>query len=149
MQPMPLTKRSAYDVLLVEDDPGDAGLAREALREGKFTCRIHHADGGDAALDFMRRRGAYVEAPRPDLVLLDLNMPGITGWDVLQEMRGDPLLTHLPVVVLTTSDYPADVNRAYSLGANSFVTKPVDFDDFVAAMRGIEEFWFGLAKLPR
>jgi len=140
--------RAGYDVLLVDDDPGDACLVREAMRRGRHTCHVHHVSDGDAALAFMRRQGDFAAAPKPHLVLLDLNMPGVSGWDVLRKVKADMELHTLPVVVLTTSDYPTDVSEAYRLGANSFVTKPVDLHQFFATIQGLEAYWFDVAKLP-
>lgn len=138
-----------FEILLVEDNPGDAGLARAALTEGKMLCRVHHAKDGVEAMAFLRREGPlYAQAPRPDLMLLDLNMPRMNGREVLREMRADPALRTIPVVVLTTSDVERDIESAYSLGANSYVTKPVDFDQFIRAIQMIEDYWFSIVRLP-
>lgn len=139
-----------FDILLVEDDPGDAGLTKVALRQGKVHCRVHHVIDGVDAMAFLRReRPKYTEAPRPDLVLLDLNMPRMGGREVLKEIRSDESLKDIPVVVLTTSDVERDVENSYRLGANSYVTKPMDMDQFVAAVLAIEDYWFGLVRLPK
>jgi len=133
----------------VEDDPADAFLARTAIRESKLVCDVHHVPDGDKALAFLRQQGDATEAPRPDLVLLDLNMPGRDGRSVLTEMKKDEGLKDIPVVILTTSDASSDVQSCYASGANSFVTKPVDLDGFLKAMRSIEDYWFEIVRLPR
>jgi CheY-like chemotaxis protein len=137
-----------FNILLVEDDPADAFLARTAIRESKLVCDVHHMSDGDKALAFLRKQGAHVDSPRPDLVLLDLNMPGRDGRSVLAEMKKDSGLCDIPVVVLTTSDATSDIKTCYASGANSFVTKPVDLDGFLRAMRSIEDYWFQVVKLP-
>ena len=140
----------AFEILLVEDDPADAGLAKRALKNGKMLCHVHHVRDGVEALDFLHRRGeANAAAPRPDLILLDLNMPRMDGRHVLQEMKKDPELCSIPVVVLTTSDVDRDVAASYMLGANSFVTKPMDMENFFEAIRTIETYWFNVVKLPK
>ena len=137
-----------FNILLVEDDPADAFLARTAIRESKLVCVVHHVSDGDKALAFLRRQGEHASSPRPDLVLLDLNMPGRDGRSVLTEMKKDSELCDIPVVVLTTSDATSDIKTCYASGANSFVTKPVDLDGFLRAMRSIEDYWFQVVKLP-
>lgn len=138
-----------FQILLVEDDPADAFLARTAIRQAKVVCQVHHVAGGEDAIAFLRRKGPkHNEAPRPDLVLLDLNMPGMNGRDVLTEIKSDTLLKDIPVVVLTTSDAASDIQSCYRAGANSFVTKPVDLDGFLDAMRSIEDYWFAVVRLP-
>jgi len=138
-----------FNILLVEDDPADAFLARTAIRESKLVCDVHHMSDGDKALAFLRQKDGYAQAPRPDLVLLDLNMPGRDGRQVLAEMKQDSALCDIPVVVLTTSDATSDIKTCYAAGANSFVTKPVDLDGFLRAMRSIEDYWFEVVRLPR
>lgn len=138
-----------FDILLVEDDPADAGLAKRALREGKIQCRVNHVRDGVEAMAYLRRGDGYADAPRPDLVLLDLNMPRLDGSGVLSAMKSDPDLKTIPVVILTTSDVDRDVNASYLLGANSFITKPMDMDDFFDAIRSVEEYWFRVVRLPR
>ncbi len=139
-----------FEILLVEDDPADARLARIALEDAKVMCNVHHVLDGVEALEFLRRAGPkWQDAPRPDLVLLDLNMPRLDGRGVLNAMKGDPQLRTIPVVVLTTSDVARDVAASYALGANSYVTKPMDVDEFCAVVRGIESYWFSVVKLPR
>ena len=138
-----------FQILLVEDDPGDACLARTAIREAKMVCSVHHVADGEEAIAFLTRSvPRHQEAPRPDLVLLDLNMPGRDGRQVLTQIKTDPTLKDIPVVVLTTSDATADIQSCYRAGANSFVTKPVDLDGFLRAMRSIEDYWFAVVRLP-
>lgn len=137
-----------FNILLVEDDPADAYLARTAIREAKVVCEVHHVSDGDKAIAFLRQKGDQASAPRPDLILLDLNMPGRDGRQVLAEIKGDVSLRDIPVVVLTTSDASSDIKACYAAGANSFVTKPVDLDGFLRAMRSIEDYWFAVVRLP-
>jgi CheY-like chemotaxis protein len=137
------------DVLLVEDDPGDILLTKEALLRSKIANRLHVARDGVEALEFLRREGEHRDAPRPDLVLLDLNLPRKDGREVLAEIRKSEDLTHLPVVVLTTSDAEDDILRSYRLHANAYVTKPIDFSSFVDVVREIEDFFLAVVKLPR
>lgn len=141
---------SAFQILLIEDDPADARLAQIALRDAKVVSTVHHVRDGVEALEFLRRKPPeFANAPRPDLVLLDLNMPRMDGRQVLQSIKSDPDLKTIPVVVLTTSDVDRDIAASYSLGANSFVTKPMDVDEFCAVIRGIESYWFSVVRLPR
>ena len=137
-----------FNILLVEDDPADAYLARTAIREAKVVCDVHHVSDGDKAISFLRQKGDQASAPRPDLILLDLNMPGRDGRQVLAEIKSDVSLRDIPVVVLTTSDASSDIKACYAAGANSFVTKPVDLDGFLRAMRSIEDYWFAVVRLP-
>ncbi|HEX6927300.1 MAG TPA: response regulator [Longimicrobiaceae bacterium] len=136
------------EILLVEDNPGDVRLTREALREGKVRNNLHVASDGVEALKFLRREEPYAEAVRPDLILLDLNLPRKDGREVLEEVKADPALRHIPVVVLTSSQAEQDILRAYDLHANCYVTKPVDLDQFIHVVRSIEDFWFTIVKLP-
>ncbi|HKI58681.1 MAG TPA: response regulator [Trueperaceae bacterium] len=136
------------DILLVEDSPGDARLTREALAEGKLKNVLHLVEDGEQALAFLRGEDGYADAPRPDLVLLDLNLPRVDGREVLAEMKADPDLKRIPVVVLTTSSADEDVLRAYELAANCYITKPVDLDKFLGVVRSIEEFWLTVVRLP-
>lgn len=136
------------EVLLVEDSPADARLAREALEEGSVPKRITVVSDGAEAIEYVRKRGNFHSAPRPDLVLLDLNLPKRDGLEVLREIKGDPELRSITVIVLTTSQFPKDVNTAYELSANCYIVKPVELEEFYQAMRGIEEFWMSLASLP-
>jgi CheY-like chemotaxis protein len=136
------------EILLVEDNPGDADLAREALAVGKVRNLLHHVGDGLAAMDFLRRRGQYARVPRPDLILLDLNMPKKDGREVLAEIKSDADLKRIPVVILTTSKAEEDILKSYNLHANCFITKPIDVNQFIKVVQAIEEFWFTIVKLP-
>ena len=136
------------DILLVEDNPGDARLTREALAASGVRNTLHDVRDGEQALAFLRREGAFQTAPTPDLILLDLNLPRRDGREVLEDMKGDPTLKHIPVVVLTSSQADEDILRSYRLHANCFITKPRDLDELTAVLRGIEQFWFSIVKLP-
>lgn len=136
------------EVLLVEDDPGDELMTREAFEDNKIRNTLHVVRDGQEALDFLYRRGEYAGAPRPDLVLLDLNLPKYDGRQVLEQIKGDPELSLIPVVVLTTSSAEEDILRSYKLHANAYVTKPVDLDQFIAAVRQIDEFFVTVVRLP-
>ncbi len=136
------------EVLLVEDDPGDVLLTREAFEHQKVANRLHVVNNGEDAITFLRKEGAYADAPDPDLVLLDLNLPGMHGGEVLAAVKEDPKLQTIPVVVLTTSEAEEDVLRSYQLHANAYVTKPVDFDRFMAVVRAIDEFFVSVVRLP-
>jgi CheY-like chemotaxis protein len=144
-----ITPLQLIEVLLVEDDSGDELMTREAFEDNKIANRLHVARDGEEALDFLYRRGAHANAPRVDLVLLDLNLPKYDGTQVLRQIRSDPDLTHMPVVILTTSSAEEDVLRSYKLHANAFVTKPVDVNQFIAAVRQIDDFFLTVARLPR
>ncbi len=135
-------------VLLVEDNPGDVNLTRIAMRDLRIANELHVVGDGESALAFLRQAGPYGDAPRPSLVLLDLNLPGMRGEQVLATMKEDPALRRIPVIVLTTSSDEADVLRSYDLHANSFVTKPLDFDEFMQALKAIEGFWLTIVQLP-
>lgn len=137
------------DVLLVEDDPGDTLMIREAFTDNKVHNTLSCVTDGVQAMQFLRREGQYQEAPRPDLILLDLNLPRKDGREVLAEIKGDQQLCTIPVVVLTTSQAEEDVLRSYQLHANAYVTKPVDFDCFIKVVRQIDEFFVTVVKLPR
>ncbi len=137
------------EVLLVEDDPGDELMTREAFEDNKIRNRLHVARDGEEALDFLYRRGAHADAPAADLVLLDLNLPKYDGRQILEQIKSDPELSHVPVVILTTSSSEEDILRSYKLHANAYVTKPVDVDQFIAAVRQIDEFFVSVVKLPR
>ncbi len=139
---------SAVEILLVEDNPGDVRLTREALKEGKVLNNLSVAVDGEEALAFLRRQTIYAEAPRPDLILLDLNLPRKDGRQVLAEIKADEQLKRIPVVILTSSSAEEDILRTYDLHANCYITKPVDFDQFVAVVRSIEDFWLTMVKLP-
>ncbi|MGE3357126.1 MAG: response regulator [Acidimicrobiia bacterium] len=136
------------EILLVEDDPGDTLITREALEHSKVANELHCVVNGEDALLFLRRQQGFADAPRPDLILLDLNLPRRDGREVLQEIKADPDLRRIPVVVLTTSQAEEDVLRSYDLHANAYVTKPVDFERFVDVVRQVDEFFFTVVRLP-
>ena len=138
----------AIDVLLVEDDPGDELITREAFEHNKIRNTLHVAHDGEEGLDFLYQRGAHEDAPRPDLILLDLNLPKYDGRQLLEQIKSDPDLCHIPVVVLTTSSAEEDILRSYKLHANAYVTKPVDLDQFMNAVRQIDEFFVQVVRLP-
>jgi chemotaxis family two-component system response regulator Rcp1 len=136
------------EILLVEDSPSDTDLTVEALAAAKVTNRLSIVEDGVQAMEFLHREGQYAHAPRPDLILLDLNLPRKDGREVLAEIRSDEKLTAIPVVVLTTSQAEQDVLRAYALHANCYITKPVDFNQFLEVIEAIEGFWLSVVKLP-
>jgi len=136
-------------ILLVEDNAGDARLTREALKQIKVPVAVHVAVNGIQALDFLYRRGEYKESPRPDLVLLDLNLPKKDGREVLEDIKGHPSLRSIPVVVLSTSTSPTDINRSYELHANSYISKPMDLEGFLEVVQGIEKYWLTVVKYPQ
>ncbi|HVL49157.1 MAG TPA: response regulator [Candidatus Thermoplasmatota archaeon] len=136
------------EILLVEDNPGDVRLTREALKEGKVANNLHVAGDGAMALEILHRKGAYANAPRPDLILLDLNLPKKNGIEVLSEIKADPDLRRIPVVILTTSQAEQDIAKTYSLHANCYITKPVDLNQFMTVVQQIESFWLSVVKLP-
>lgn len=136
------------EILLVEDNPGDVRLTIEALKEGKVSNKINVAVDGLEAMAFLNREGKYKNAPTPDLILLDLNLPKKNGREVLSEIKLDSKLKHIPVVVLTTSQAEKDIIMTYNMHANCYITKPVDFDQFIDVVRSIENFWFTVVKLP-
>ncbi len=136
------------EIMLVEDNPGDARLTLEALREGKIRNNLHHARDGIEALAMLRREGAYATLPTPDLILLDLNLPRCDGREVLRGLKEDAQLRMIPVVVLTTSEAEQDILRSYQLHANCYITKPVDLDKFITIIRAIEQFWLAIVTLP-
>jgi CheY-like chemotaxis protein len=133
---------------MIEDNPGDVRLTREALKDSKLWLEMHVVDDGVAALDFVHRRPPHEAAPRPDLILLDLNLPKKDGREVLAQLKSDPDLKTIPVVILTMSQAEEDVLRAYQLAANCYVTKPVDFEQFARIVKVIEQFWFTVVTLP-
>ena len=137
------------DVLLVEDDPGDELITREAFEYNKIRNTLHVAHDGEEGLDFLYRRGQFADAPRPDLILLDLNLPKYDGRQLLEKIKSDPDLNHIPVVVLTTSGAEEDILSSYKLHANAYVTKPVDLDQFMKAVRQIDEFFVQVVRLPQ
>jgi CheY-like chemotaxis protein len=136
------------DILLVEDDPGDVVLTKEALNGSKLTNVVHVAENGEQAMRFLRREAPYEDAPRPDLILLDLNLPRMDGREVLAAIKDDPQLRRIPVVVLTTSEAEEDILRSYDLHANAYVTKPVHFDRFMDVVRQVDEFFITIVKPP-
>lgn len=138
----------AIEILLVEDNPGDVLLTKEAMKDAKVSNSLHVVGNGLEALEFLRREGRFQEAPTPDLVLLDLNLPRKNGREVLQEMKSEEGLRSIPVVVLTTSEAHRDIIESYNLQANCYITKPVDFEQFRKVVASIEQFWFTLVKLP-
>jgi chemotaxis family two-component system response regulator Rcp1 len=136
------------EILLVEDNPGDERLTREALKEGKVYNNFHWVKDGVEAMEFLRRQGRYKDAPRPDIVLLDLNLPKKDGREVLQEIKAIEELRRIPVVVLTTSKAEEDICRTYDLHANCYITKPMDLDRFIEVVQQIEGFWLTIVSLP-
>ena len=135
-------------LLLVEDNPGDVRLTREAFKQGRIDNDLHTVSDGSDALDFLHQRGEYEDAPRPDLVLLDLNLPRKDGEEVLADLKDDPQLQSIPVIVLTSSRAEEDIARSYELHANAYLTKPVDPDEFIETVRAFEKFWFSVVRLP-
>ena len=142
------TVGTPVEILLVEDNPGDVRLAREGLSECKIRNNLHVVDDGVKAMAFLRRQDEYAKAPRPDIVLLDLNLPRKDGREVLREVKEDEKLRTIPVVVLTTSKAEEDILKSYSLHVNCYVTKPMGLEQFLDVVRSIEDFWFTIVKLP-
>jgi CheY-like chemotaxis protein len=140
---------TAIDVLLVEDDPGDVLMTREAFEDYKIRNTLHVATNGVEAMQFLKKQGEFRDAPTPDLILLDLNLPKMDGREVLAAVKEDPELRSIPIVVLTTSEAEEDVIRSYSLHANAYVTKPVDFERFVSVVQQIDDFFVSVVRLPR
>jgi two-component system, chemotaxis family, response regulator Rcp1 len=136
------------DILLVEDNPADVRLTQEAFKETRLRCKLHIARDGAEALDFLRQNGRFSAAPRPDIILLDLNLPKKDGREVLAEVKEAPQFKRIPVVVLTTSNAADDIHHTYEHHANCFITKPTGLDDFVEVVKRIEEFWLKIAQLP-
>ena len=143
------TSIAPIDILMVEDNLGDARLTEETLKESKLYNRLHHAKDGVEAMEFLLKEGKHKESPTPDIILLDLNLPRKDGREVLAELKAMPRLKNIPVVVLTTSDAEQDIVMSYDLHANCYITKPVDLDKFIEIVRGIENFWLSIVKLPR
>jgi CheY-like chemotaxis protein len=141
-------KNRAVDLLLVEDNPGDIRLTKEALKDGPVKVNLSVAKDGVEALEFLMQRGQYQNAPRPDLILLDLNLPRKNGREVLKEIKADPHLRQIPVVVMTTSRSQQDIESAYELNANCYITKPIELDEFLGVVHSIEDFWLTKAMLP-
>ncbi len=144
-----MTAAQPVEILLVEDNPGDARLTQEALRDGRVYNKLTVVPDGVEAMAYLRREGRYAEARQPDLILLDLNLPKKDGREVLQEIKADERLRRIPVVVLTSSNAEQDVLKSYGLHANCYVTKPVDLDQFIGAVKAIENFWLTVVTLPR
>ncbi|MBD3369919.1 response regulator [Candidatus Fermentibacteria bacterium] len=136
------------DILLVEDNAADARLAKEALKDSKIRNELYHVEDGESAIDFLYRKGEHEKAPRPDLILLDLNLPRKDGREVLAEIKGDEDLRRIPVVILTISKDEADVLKTYDLHANCYITKPINLDRFLEVIKSIEDFWLSIVKLP-
>jgi CheY-like chemotaxis protein len=147
--PNPIEAPTPIEILLVEDSPGDVRLTREALRDAKVQNNLHVALDGIEAMKFLGRAGANAEAPRPDLILLDLNLPRMSGREVLEQIKQDASLKSIPVVILTTSAAEEDIIRSYQLHANCYITKPVDLDQFIKVVKTIDNFWLAIVKLPR
>jgi two-component system response regulator len=136
------------DILLVEDNEGDARLAKESLKESKILNKVYHVLDGVEAMAFLRKEGKYADVPRPHLILLDLNLPRKDGREVLAEIKSDECLKRIPVVVLTTSNDDEDIFKTYNLHANCFITKSIDFEQFLRVIRSIEDFWLTIVQLP-
>jgi CheY-like chemotaxis protein len=136
------------EILVVEDNPGDVLLTQEALRDDKLRVKLNIVNDGEEALDFLYHRGIHILAPRPDLILLDLNLPKKDGREVLAEIKNTSNLKSIPVVILTTSEAEEDILRAYALNANCYVQKPIDLEQFIKVVKNIESFWFTVVKLP-
>jgi two-component system, chemotaxis family, response regulator Rcp1 len=139
---------TSFQVLLVDDNPGDVRLTQEAFKDAKVHLEMHVAEDGVEAMEFLLRKGRYEEAPRPDLILLDLNLPRMDGRQVLAEIKEHPTLKTIPVVILTTSASDADIERSYLLHANCYISKPVDLEGFLTVVRSIDNFWLAVVKLP-
>ena len=142
------TNNTPKDILLVEDSIGDARLTQEVFRDGTTSPTLHIVRDGREALDFLHRQGDHIQAPRPDLILLDLNLPKLDGREVLAQIKSDPELMKIPVIVMSTSQSPADIEKCYRLYVNCFVSKPVEIDEFTDLVRMIESFWLSTVKLP-
>ena len=150
MTPLKAARRQSrpVEILLVEDNPGDVRLTQEALKEGRVMVNLTVAGDGVEALEVLRREGPHADKPRPDLILLDLNLPRKSGREVLEEIKADDVLKRIPVIIMTTSKAEQDIHKAYNLNANCYVTKPVDLDEFLNVVRGIEDFWLTIVTLP-
>ena len=145
---MKLTGAKPIEILLVEDSADEAELTMDTLREGRVSNRIHWVEDGEEAITFLRRQGRHSAAPRPDLILLDLNLPRLSGQEVLHEIKHNPSWKRIPVVIMSCSDDEKDILAAYDQHANCYVTKPIDLDKFMAAVRTIEDFWLSVVRLP-
>lgn len=137
------------EILLVEDNPGDVRLTQEAFKDGRMLVHLSVASDGVEAMEFLHRQGRFESAPRPDLILLDLNLPKKNGREVLTEIKADPVLRRMPVIIMTTSKAEQDIHRAYNLNANCYITKPVELDEFLNVVRSIEDFWLSIVTLPQ
>jgi len=136
------------EILLVEDNEGDARLTQEALTETKVANKLHWVEDGEEAMEFLRRKGKHANVPRPHVILLDLNLPKKDGREVLAEIKKDPGLRRIPVVILTASEAETDILKTYDLHANCYITKPIDLDQFLKVVKAIESFWLTIVKLP-
>jgi CheY-like chemotaxis protein len=145
---MNLSESKPIEILLVEDSPSDAALTIEALKTGKVANRLNLVEDGVEAMDYIRRQGKYAKVPRPDLIMLDLNLPRKDGREVLAELKNDPVLKTIPIIVLTTSCSDKDILQSYQLNANCYITKPVDFQHFIEVVKSIEQFWLTVVTLP-
>jgi two-component system, chemotaxis family, response regulator Rcp1 len=146
---MNISAARPIEILLIEDSPSDVALTVEALQAGKIANNLNRVADGVEAIDYLRQRGKYAKAPRPDLIMLDLNLPRKDGRDVLRELKTDPSLKLIPIIVLTTSRADKDVLQSYELNANCYITKPVDFEHFIEVVKSIENFWLTVVTLPR
>jgi two-component system, chemotaxis family, response regulator Rcp1 len=149
MAPLPRRQGRRVEVLLVEDNPGDVRLTQEALKDGRVMVNLTVAADGVEAMDVLKRRGIHSSKARPDLILLDLNLPRKNGREVLEEIKADDELKRIPVIVMTTSKAEQDIHKVYNLNANCYITKPVDLDEFLNVVRSIEDFWLTIVTLPR
>lgn len=143
-----LSLKKLTEILLVEDNPGDVRLTQEVLREGKILNHLSVVSDGVQAIEFLKKQGQFAHSPRPDLILLDLNLPRKDGWEVLAEIKSSPNLKRIPVVILTTSQAEEDILTAYDSYANCYIPKPIDLEQFIRVVRSIEEFWLSIVKLP-
>jgi len=139
---------TGFQVLLVDDNPGDVRLTQEAFKDAKVRLEMHVAGDGAEAMEFLHRRGRFASSPRPDLILLDLNLPRMDGREVLAQIKNHPTLKLIPVVILTTSASDADIERSYLLHANCYISKPVDLEGFLTVVRSVDDFWLSIVKLP-
>jgi two-component system, chemotaxis family, response regulator Rcp1 len=146
---MNLSETRPIEILLVEDSPSDAKLTMEALEAGKVANQLNHVEDGVEAMEYLRQKGKYAKAARPDLIMLDLNLPRKDGREVLAEIKNDPDLKLIPIIVLTTSRSDKDILESYKLNANCYITKPVDFSHFIDVVKSIEQFWLSVVTLPR
>lgn len=138
----------SIEILLVEDNPGDVELTKESLSEGKINNKLNVVTDGEMALEYLYKRGNYQDVGTPDIILLDLNLPKLDGREVLQQIKSDPVISHIPVVILSSSEAAQDIKESYDLHANCFVTKPVQLEDFIKVVQMIESFWIDIVKLP-